>query len=274
MSTSEGGEKKAKCCDRKKEKPSPFVFSLSSHARHASAALCHPLLAIASSRISELLSSLHERKQDIRNEWRDKDRFGKREEKTIERTVNFFLSFLNLFSLSVPLPFSLFRFLSLSHTPFPFPATQLSSPARTRTKIPVAQFWAAAAWWTSRGGSLSPAATEPSKVLWGLALIAVGQILNTAVYGTIGGDGVYYGVRLGRTVPWVHGFPFRLFARGGKPGTGLKIPHPQYLGSAATAWGLLLAFSGAAPVGATVLVGYWTALYVLTALQEDYLLIK
>jgi len=145
------------------------------------------------------------------------------------------------------------------------------TPTKNTKPYAVLQFWAAAAWWTSRGGSLSPAATEPSRALLGLALVAAGQVLNAAVYATIGGDGVYYGVRLGRTVPWVHGFPFRLFAKGGKPGTGIRIPHPQYLGSAATAWGLLLAFSGAAPVGATVLVGYWTALYVLTALQEDYL---
>lgn len=154
--------------------------------------------------------------------------------------------------------------LSLSCPPPPPPKNKLN-------KKTVVQFWAASAWWTSRGGSLSPAATPPNLVAAGLALVAAGQVLNASVYRTIGGDGVYYGVRLGRTVPWVHGFPFRAFAKGGKPGTGVRIPHPQYLGSAATAWGLLLAFSGAAPAGGAVLVAYWTALYVLTALQEDYL---
>lgn len=153
----------------------------------------------------------------------------------------------------------------------PAPPPRNLERKRKTTQKSVAQFWAAAAWWTSRGGSLSPAATAPAALLAGIVLVALGQVLNAAVYATIGGDGVYYGVRLGRTVPWVHGFPFRLLATGGKPGTGVRVPHPQYLGSAATAWGLLLAFSGAAPAGATVLVGYWTALYVLTALQEDYL---
>ena len=70
----------------------------------------------------------------------------------------------------------------------------------------------------------------PPALLAGIVLVALGQVLNAAVYATIGGDGVYYGVRLGRTVPWVHGFPFRLLATGGKPGTGVRVPHPQYLG--------------------------------------------
>ena len=180
----------------------------------------------------------------------------------------------SLFPLSVGFP----PFLLLPLTSPPPPSSSPPAPPprnlerkRKTTQISVAQFWAAAAWWTSRGGSLSPAATAPTALLAGIVLVALGQVLNAAVYATIGGDGVYYGVRLGRTVPWVHGFPFRLLATGGKPGTGVRVPHPQYLGSAATAWGLLLAFSGAAPAGATVLVGYWTALYVLTALQEDYL---
>lgn len=135
---------------------------------------------------------------------------------------------------------------------------------------PAAQFWAAAAWWTSRGGSLTPSGTPAPALLAGGALVAAGQVLNAAVYATLGSNGVYYGARLGRVVPWVHGFPFRAFA-GRRRGSGVRVPHPQYLGSAATAWGVLLAFSAHAPPGATVLVAYWTALYVVTALQEDWL---
>jgi hypothetical protein len=88
------------------------------------------------------------------------------------------------------------------------------------------------------------------------------------VYGAIGGDGVYYGTRLGKRVPWVHGFPFSI-GGGGKPGKGLRIPHPQYLGSALTALGGLVLLWHGAPPGSAPLVGYWCGLYAVTAVQED-----
>ena len=136
---------------------------------------------------------------------------------------------------------------------------------------PVLQFWAAAAWWTSRGGSLSPAGTPAPVLAAGALLLTIGQTLNVAVYRALGGDGVYYGARLGRVVPWVHGFPFTLGGKGRARRGGVRIPHPQYLGSAATAWGLFLLFSANAPAGGAVLIAYWTALYVVTGVQEDYL---
>jgi hypothetical protein len=37
----------------------------------------------------------------------------------------------------------------------------------------------------------------------GLAAVIIGQILNIAVYATIGRIGVYYGTRLGEDIPWV-----------------------------------------------------------------------
>lgn len=61
------------------------------------------------------------------------------------------------------------------------------------------------------------------------ALVAVGQLLNVGVMHRLGTEGVFYGNRFGRDVPWVTGFPFSV------------CPHPQYLGALATVWGVLLA---------------------------------
>ena len=145
-------------------------------------------------------------------------------------------------------------------------------PTPSPLRPSVAQFWAAAAWWTARGGSLSPAGTPPAHVAAGLLLVVVGQVLNAAVYRTIGGDGVYYGARLGRVVPWVHGFPYRLFRGASKRASaGVRLPHPQYVGSAATVLGAALAFRANAPPGAGAFVAYWCALYAVTAVQEDWL---
>ena len=47
----------------------------------------------------------------------------------------------------------------------------------------------------------------------GGALIIAGQSLNVAIYRAIGNDGVYYGFKLGRTVPWCSGFPFNFGLR-------------------------------------------------------------
>lgn len=140
------------------------------------------------------------------------------------------------------------------------------------TSTTAGQFWAAAAFFVSRGGSVSAALAAASlpRLALAVAAIAVGQVLNFAVYASIGGDGVYYGTRLGKRVPWVHGFPFSL-GGGGKPGAGVRIPHPQYLGSALTALGALGLLWHGAPAGTAAVVGYWAGLYVVTAVQEDFL---
>ena len=62
----------------------------------------------------------------------------------------------------------------------------------------------------------------------GCALIALGQILNMAVFWRLGKVGVFYGNKLGHEVPWVQGFPFSL------------VPHPQYVGTLMSIWGLFL----------------------------------
>lgn len=72
----------------------------------------------------------------------------------------------------------------------------------------------------------------PNTEVWLLALaallIGVGQALNLAVFARLGRDGTFYGVRFGREVPWVTGFPFSV------------VPHPQYTGTVLSIWGLFL----------------------------------
>jgi hypothetical protein len=64
-----------------------------------------------------------------------------------------------------------------------------------------------------------------SRLALGLPLVLAGQVLNAATYAAIGRDGVYYGCRFGRPVPWHTGFPFTV------------VSHPQYAGATMTAWG-------------------------------------
>lgn len=61
-----------------------------------------------------------------------------------------------------------------------------------------------------------------------LALIGIGQALNSGVFSALGTTGTYYGCRFGETVPWVTGFPYNL-----------GLPDPQYWGSILTLVGLI-----------------------------------
>ena len=54
-------------------------------------------------------------------------------------------------------------------------------------------------------------------------------VARAGIYRAIGKAGVYYGYKFGVAVPWCTGFPFTL-----------GLAHPQYLGSAATAYGCVL----------------------------------
>ena len=92
-----------------------------------------------------------------------------------------------------------------------------------------------------------------------LALLACGQLLNASIYRAIGQDGVYYGFKLGRPVPWCYDFPFNVGFR-----------HPQYVGGLLSQLGVLVLLTTKETVAAGMLplVGWWTTLYALTAYME------
>lgn len=72
----------------------------------------------------------------------------------------------------------------------------------------------------------APTAANPDR--WPLQVASTAfllQWLNVGIFNAIGHAGVYYGFKLGHTVPWVSGFPFNVVA------------HPQYVGSVATVLG-------------------------------------
>jgi len=60
----------------------------------------------------------------------------------------------------------------------------------------------------------------------GVLFFIAGQVLNVGVYNAIGSYGVYYGCRLGKTIPWCDGFPYS------------HVPHPQYVGAVLSFWGM------------------------------------
>lgn len=78
------------------------------------------------------------------------------------------------------------------------------------------------------GGWPWPPTSSVPALLAGALLLAAGQGLNALVFLRLGREGVFYGVRFGRSVPWVEGFPFSVLA------------HPQYVGAVLSVWGLFL----------------------------------
>jgi protein-S-isoprenylcysteine O-methyltransferase Ste14 len=50
------------------------------------------------------------------------------------------------------------------------------------------------------------------------------------------------------------------------------VPHPQYFGSVLTIWGMVaLVWSQAPQAALVIMAGFWTLVYVVTALQEQYM---
>jgi len=73
-------------------------------------------------------------------------------------------------------------------------------------------------------------AHEPTLLLPAVALIIFGQHLNIAVYNALGVNGVYYGNRFGKDIPWVKSYPYNVW----------QDMHPQYLGCLTSLLGVYL----------------------------------
>jgi methylene-fatty-acyl-phospholipid synthase len=91
-------------------------------------------------------------------------------------------------------------------------------------------------------GEVAARLADPATAAAGLALAAFGQHLNAAVYVALGMDGVYYGNRFGKKIPWVRSYPYSVWAD----------MHPQYLGC-------LASLAGAAVLGVPQEVALWWA---------------
>jgi methylene-fatty-acyl-phospholipid synthase len=132
--------------------------------------------------------------------------------------------------------------------------------ANSATLIKFLQFGMGIFWSMNHGVIPNPMDNMKTLVLGGVFFL-IGQILNIAVYQTLGRNGVYYGSRLGQPCPWVTGFPFN------------TVPHPQYVGSVLTLWGLTILFATDSHIssGLITLQLIWTAYYFITGVYEQYL---
>uniref|UniRef100_A0A7S0Q3H6 phosphatidyl-N-methylethanolamine N-methyltransferase n=1 Tax=Coccolithus braarudii TaxID=221442 RepID=A0A7S0Q3H6_9EUKA len=115
--------------------------------------------------------------------------------------------------------------------------------------------------WASTHGNVLEMVISMGAVRWvtALLLMGVGQSLNLSIYRAIGKDGVYYGFKLGRPVPWSTAFPFNAGFR-----------HPQYVGGMLSQLGVfaLLATPSSLHAGLLALMAWWVLLYALTSLME------
>ena len=85
-------------------------------------------------------------------------------------------------------------------------------------------------------------------------------MLNFSIYDAIGKNGVYYGNKFGKNIPWCTGFPFNVFTA-----------HPQYCGAVMTVLGAIVLFTTEAHAKAGIFaVGIiQTLLYVYMAFVES-----
>lgn len=89
------------------------------------------------------------------------------------------------------------------------------------------QLYVIVTWYSSHYGWSLPSINS-TQLMIGLPILLVGQILNVLVWYRIGIDGVCYGCKFGRNVPWCSEFPYSHFN------------HPQYLGAILTIWGIFV----------------------------------
>jgi len=90
--------------------------------------------------------------------------------------------------------------------------------------------------------------------------VAAGQTLNVAMYTSIGDAGVYYGFKLGATVPWCTGFPFNV-----------QLRHPQYVGVVLTFWAMafVLLTEELGKLGMPQMMMAWAAMYFVMSTMEQ-----
>ena len=102
------------------------------------------------------------------------------------------------------------------------------------------------------GMELPPVRPTFPTVLASICTFAIGQVLNLSVWYQIGKDGVCYGIKYGRSVPWCTSFPYNVMA------------HPQYTGAILTVWGMFGLLSQSAPSDWFSIPIIETVLYVLS----------
>lgn len=101
----------------------------------------------------------------------------------------------------------------------------------------------------------------PTRLVTGTFIFLFGQWLNMAVWEKLGVDGVCYGIKLGRPVPWVEGFPYNV-----------GISNPQYFGATLSVFGIVILLANEIAFEAGLLHS-WIVLavfYVFSSYVETY----
>lgn len=108
-------------------------------------------------------------------------------------------------------------------------------------------------------GPLAAAYTGAPLLVQLLVLVVggFGEALNMGIYNTIGKDGVYYGVKLGKEIPWVHGFPFNVCG------------HPQYVGCTLFLWAISFPVLLVGPASLAIVPTGWTFCYLFSGIVES-----
>jgi hypothetical protein len=115
--------------------------------------------------------------------------------------------------------------------------------------------------------------------------VAAGQALNVAMYTSIGDAGVYYGFKLGATVPWCTGFPFNVQLRHPQVGRTRLLPAAsahgrvvwpvsrawQYVGVVLTFWAMafVLLTEELGKLGMPQMMMAWAAMYFVMSTMEQ-----
>ncbi|CAD7955480.1 unnamed protein product [Amoebophrya sp. A25] len=89
----------------------------------------------------------------------------------------------------------------------------------------------------------------------GAGLISFGVWLQSHVYAKLGRDGVYYGFKFGKSIPWVSDFPFDTFR------------HPQYTGAFSIYLGFCICLGPSIPVMLCAVAQAWG--YIFTSHMES-----
>lgn len=124
----------------------------------------------------------------------------------------------------------------------------------------VLQFGGLLMWYVYTAPPANMLEITPFQWVTGTQLILFGQLLNYSVFAAIGKNGVFYGNKFGKSIPWCTGFPFSVFTA-----------HPQYYGAVSTMFGVivLLTTEAHANAGIFALGVFQAILYFYMALVES-----
>ncbi|XP_065197490.1 uncharacterized protein LOC135829017 [Sycon ciliatum] len=97
-----------------------------------------------------------------------------------------------------------------------------------------------------------------------MAMIVFGQALNAGAIRALGVNGIYYGFRFGKIIPWCTKWPY-----GGR----LRLPHPQYVGAILSIIGvtLLTATHEHVRAGMRTIMFAWCGFYLVNGFTEEVL---